>query len=166
MSNLQRSSSAPLTVAGLAKEQQALSRTKSHLHVEKPQPKPYLKPLTRAVVVPSLASSSSSSSGEREDPFNLAGFFPPEKESWGWLRAEEPEQIVEEADDAEDSDEEPSEEVAVSTAVQETWHEEDEPLSPYRLEATEWDAVYAKAIGRRRRYFSGGEAGGPGLAEG
>lgn len=101
MSNLQRSSSAPLTVAGLANEQQPLSRTKSHLHVEKPQRKLY----PRVVAAPSPSLASSSSSSERVDPFNLAGFFPPEKESWGWLRAEA-ERVAEEAEDVEDSDEE------------------------------------------------------------
>ena len=99
MSTLQRSSSAPQTLGALVPgaPRRDLARSKSHLHVQKHETRPYLKPLVPATPIHSARSSSS----DQEDPFNLSGFFPRDEESWRWLRAE-PETAIEEVAEGEE----------------------------------------------------------------
>lgn len=173
--SLQRSSSAPHTVASLAQARQPLPRTKSHLHMHKAETRAFLKPLVTSVP---LAGSS----GEREDPFNLLGFFPPsdEKESWRWLHTEpkiEEESLVSDEEDAESAESVimREEQVGVlslfsgggggSRKAEETTGEQ-QLLSPFRLDgAEEWEAVYQAFTGRRRAEGAGdaGPEGGFGV---
>lgn len=83
--SIQRSKSAPQSVAGLSTFN--LPRSFSHEHLQKNAGQASTSAATPAV-------SPSISRVDREDPFSLTGFFPPlrfrteHQEEWNWLRAD------------------------------------------------------------------------------